>query len=170
MNLQQMLETRVTERSAFVRLIAPYLENDTRVRAAWLSGSLAKGNHDALSDIDVWIVVDDESLRQLFRDFATGLSKPSLVMDNINNEPPQGAYLLVHYPDEFGPQHVDWFWQPESLATCPDDALMLFNRADLKIVSWDKWRDEMHQSGGGSPINEVDQASILTFKVKFSGQ
>ena len=170
MNLQQMLETRVTERSALVRLIASYLEHDKRVRAAWLNGSLAKGNHDALSDIDVWVVVDDKSAASIVsgrKKFATGLSKPSLVMDNINNAPPRGAYLLVHYPGEFGPQHVDWFWQPESLATCPDDAVLLFSRAELQSVSGDEWRDEMHQTGGRSPTNESDLASILSFKIKF---
>jgi len=88
-------------------------------------------------------------------------------MDNITNAPPQGAYLLVHYPGEFGPQHVDWFWQPESLATYPDDAILLFSRADLETVSGDKWRDEIHQTGDRSPINESDLVSILNFKIKF---
>jgi hypothetical protein len=170
MNLQSLLDTRVTERSALVRLITSYLENDKRVKAAWLHGSLANGNHDALSDADLWVVVDDESAASIVsgrKKYATGLTRPSLVMDNVNNAPPSGAYLLVHYPGEVGPQHVDWFWQPESLAKRPDDALVLFDRADLPIVFGDEWRVETHQTGGGSPINETDQASIVTFKITF---
>ena len=170
MNLQSLLDTRVTERSALVRLITSYLENDKRVKAAWLHGSLANGNHDALSDADLWVVVDDESAASIVsgrKKYATGLTRPSLVMDNVNNAPPSGAYLLVHYPGEVGPQYVDWFWQPESLAKRPDDALVLFDRADLPIVSGDEWRVETHQTGGGSPINETDQASIVTFKITF---
>ena len=27
----------------------------------------------------------------------------------MKNTPSDGAYLLVHYTGEFGPQHVDWF-------------------------------------------------------------
>ena len=170
MNLQSLLDTRVTERSALVRLIASYLENDKRVKAAWLHGSLANGNHDAMSDVDLWVVVDDESAASIVsgrKKYATGLTRPSLVMDNVNNAPPSGAYLLVHYPGEVGPQHVDWFWQPESLAKRPDDALVLFDRANLETVPGDEWRDETHQPGGGSPINETDQASVVTFKITF---
>ena len=170
MNLQQLLDTRVAERSALVRHIASYLENDKRVKAAWSHGSLSKGNHDALSGVDVWVVVDDESAPSIVsgrKKYASGLTKPSLVMNNLDNAPPSGAYLLVHYPGEVGPQYVDWFWQPESLTRRPDDALVLFDRANLQTVSRDEWRDEMHQAGGRSPINETDQASIVTFKITF---
>ena len=73
----------------------------------------------------------------------------------------------MHYPGEVGPQHVDWFWQPEPLARRPNNAVVLFDRADLQIVSGDEWRDEMYLAGGRSPINETDQASIVTFKITF---
>ena len=114
--------------------------------------------------------MDDESAPSIIsgrKKYASRLTKPFLVMDNLNNAPPSGAYLLVHYPGEVGPQHVDWFWQPESLARRPDDALVLFDRADLQVVSGDEWRDEMYLAGGRSPINETDQASIVTFKITF---
>ena len=170
MTLQQLLDTRVSERSTLVRHIASYLEHDKRVRAAWLHGSLASGKHDALSDIDVWVVIDDEAASSIYsgrKKFITGPGRPSLMMDNIKNAPPQGAYMLVHYPGEVGPQHVDWFWQPESLAKYPDDALLLFDRADLPAVPGDEWRDEMHQTDDRSPFNETALSSILTFKSKF---
>jgi len=170
MNLEQLLATRVAERSNLIRQIAIYLETDRRVRAAWLHGSLSSGGHDALSDIDIWVVVNDESAPKIVsarKKFASGITRPVLVMDNVNNAPPNGAYLLAHYPGEIGPQHIDWYWQPESLAKRPDDALLLFDHADLPMVAGDEWREEMHQTRVGSPINETDQVSILTFKTKF---
>lgn len=38
------------------------LEADERVRAAWVHGSLARGEGDALSDLDVIVAVDDDTL------------------------------------------------------------------------------------------------------------
>ena len=77
-----------------------------------MGGSITHGDDDWLSDIDLYIVKTDDSItetvsqRHAFAAMATTLV---LSMDMMKNAPPNGAYLLVHYTGEFGPQHVDWF-------------------------------------------------------------
>ncbi|PIW36379.1 MAG: hypothetical protein COW24_05640 [Candidatus Kerfeldbacteria bacterium CG15_BIG_FIL_POST_REV_8_21_14_020_45_12] len=43
--------------------ISEALENDPRVVAAWLEGSIARGEDDDFSDIDLWISVKDRGFR-----------------------------------------------------------------------------------------------------------
>ncbi|WP_152365276.1 aminoglycoside 6-adenylyltransferase [Microlunatus speluncae] len=42
-----------------LRRITTVLDEDPRVRAAWLVGSYGRGTQDEFSDIDVWLVADD---------------------------------------------------------------------------------------------------------------
>jgi len=45
--------------------IVAIVEADSNVRAAWLSGSVSRGDDDALSDLDLSVVVSDESIGEL---------------------------------------------------------------------------------------------------------
>lgn len=47
-------------------------ENDPRIRALWLSGSLAKGTADAGSDLDTLIAVRDEDFDDFVARWRTG--------------------------------------------------------------------------------------------------
>lgn len=48
--------------------IQQVLEADTRVVAAWLEGSIARGEDDDFSDIDLWIAVKDTRFRSFIDD------------------------------------------------------------------------------------------------------
>jgi hypothetical protein len=48
------------ERERIVAALRAALEPEPRVHALWLEGSLANGTADELSDVDLWIDVDDE--------------------------------------------------------------------------------------------------------------
>lgn len=52
------------------------LEDDPRVVAAWLEGSIARGEDDDFSDIDLWVAVKDHRFRSFIADreaFAAGI-------------------------------------------------------------------------------------------------
>jgi len=100
-------------------------------------------------------------------EFAAQPVTPTLSMDQMRNAPPRGGYLLVHYPGEYGPQHVDWFWQPESLANFPDDGLLLFDKVGLPMVDGKVWEQEMHQTGSRPAIDSTDPVDLLTHDLKF---
>lgn len=168
--IELRLETRIKERAQLLARTKMILERDARIRAAWLTGSLARNDQDALSDVDLWIVVADEFIGSVIeerRQYVARVDTPVLVLENLTNAPPLGAYLLVHYPGAVGPQHFDWFWQPESLATYPSNGKLLFDRADLAVADGGEWQDQMHQEGNRPPIDETDMWSVLAHKNSF---
>jgi len=167
---QSIPEIRSRERNDLVQKLTAHLQQDNRVRAAWLAGSIARGEDDWLSDIDLYVAVTDESIEEVVQgrhEFAAQPVTPTLSMDQMRNAPPRGGYLLVHYPGEYGPQHVDWFWQPESLASLPDDGLLLFDKAGLSIIDGKIWEKEMNQTGSRPAIDSTDHVDLLTHDLAF---
>ena len=171
MNMTQNIpEIRTRERNDLIQRLIIGLKQDERVIAAWIAGSVARGDEDWLSDIDINIAVADESIEEVVQgrhEFAAQLVTPSLSMDQMRNAPPRGGYLLVHYPGEFGPQHVDWFWQPESLANIPDNGRLLFDKVGLPGIDGKVWEDEMNQTESRPAIDSTDPVDLLTHDVKF---
>jgi hypothetical protein len=138
--------------------------------AAWLAGSIAREEDDWQSDIDLFIVTTDESIEDVVRnrhDFATRVAQPTLSMDQMRNAPPRGGYLLVHYAGESGPQHVDWFWQPGSLASITDDGLLLFDNVGLPTIDGKVWEQQMHQTGSRPAIDSTDETDLLNHQIEF---
>jgi predicted nucleotidyltransferase len=134
MPLAEQLAERVRERTDLIRLATSALSSDESVVAAWLAGSLGRGDADAYSDIDLWVVVRDEEMdavREGRRRFVEVLGRPILISEAPQNAPPGGAYLWTFYPGKYGPQHVDWNWLPEMGARIPADAQVLFDKVGL---------------------------------------
>jgi hypothetical protein len=75
--------------------------------------------------------------------------------------------LLVFYEGEVGPQHVDWFWQPESRARIPDDEKILFDRAGLPVVPGAEWRRDAHRPAGSPLAAGATRIDVLTHKITF---
>jgi predicted nucleotidyltransferase len=127
-------QARLSERSALLQRVKALLEGDQRVVAAWLHGSLGRGDGDLWSDLDVWVVVSDERIEEISatkREYIADVGKPIIVVD-ASNAPRGGAFLSVVYGgQQGGPQHVDWTWQPESSATVPNGVRVLFNRETI---------------------------------------
>ena len=165
-----LLAIRDQERSGLLSRIVNHLKNDQRVSAVWLSGSVSRGDHDGLSDLDLSVVVTDESANDFIdnrRAHAAHPAHPILVMGNMANAPPGGAYLLAFYAGEVGPQHVDWSWRPESRARIPDDEKILFDRVGLPVVPGAEWRLEAHRPPGSPLPAGATIAEVLTYKITF---
>src|SRR5690348_4196799 len=59
------LETLGQNRDALLKRLTEGLQADPRVEAAWLTGSFGKGESDEWSDLDLNVVVTDESFNLL---------------------------------------------------------------------------------------------------------
>ena len=170
MNIEHLLRTRNRERSELLKRIVDNLLAEHSVSAAWLSGSASRGSDDALSDLDIHIVVDDQAIRYFMdnrRMYASEPAQPVLLMDNFANAPVGGAYLLALYEGEFGPQHVDWFWQPVSKSYLPDDEKILFSRVELPWIRGGQWRREAHRPPGPPLSLNPTRRDLLTHKIAF---
>ncbi len=113
--------------------IARVLQDDPRVVAAWLLGSLAYGTADAWSDLDLHVIVADAHYADVVarRDgFYARFGPPALIQGiKVNTESPAHFNLLV-YP---GGLEVDCSLWPQALAHRPPVARLIFDRVGLPI-------------------------------------
>ncbi len=137
MSSENLFRTRQKERELLLERITILLEADKPVTAAWLFGSLRNGTADSLSDIDLWVVVSDEYIEEIIanrREYVAQVGKLLLIQEAPQNAPAGGAYLLTLYSGDAGPQHVDWYWQPQSLAKKPPATSLLFDHVGIPNV------------------------------------
>jgi Polymerase beta, Nucleotidyltransferase len=146
--LRELLGARREERAGLLQRVRVALEEDARVCAAWLFGSCARGDDDALSDLDLTVVVSDDAMPAVAGDpsrpvdyrhvldsprgrSVAQVSDPLLLLEAPQNAPPGGAFLTSFFAGEAGLQQVDWEWQPHSTARLPPESLLLFDRAGI---------------------------------------
>lgn len=145
--LRELPRLRQEERNRLLRRLRVALEKDARVRAVWLQGSCARGATDALSDLDLVVVVSDEAMNTVAGDpakptdyrhvlnsprgiwVAQVAEPPLLLLEAPQNAPTGGAFLTSFIRGEAGPQQVDWEWLPQSTACRPLETRLLFDRA-----------------------------------------
>jgi hypothetical protein len=135
MEVQAILEARRSERDVLLQRAQSLLTDDLRIDAAWLFGSLGRGDADALSDIDLFLVVEDiyteEVIAARHAQHIARLGTPLLILEAPQNAPPQGAYNMALYRGVSGPHQVDWYWQPRSAARIPQQTRLLLDRVGL---------------------------------------
>nr|MBA2285799.1 nucleotidyltransferase domain-containing protein [Ktedonobacteraceae bacterium] len=128
MSTDDSLQVRRTEQEALLQQALVVLQADQRVVAAWLFGSRGRGTSDALSDLDVWVIVRDEFIEVASAEresFVAQCGSPVLVLEAPQNAPAGGAYLMALYPGQAGVQQVDWYWQRQGDASRPRHAVLL---------------------------------------------
>lgn len=131
---EQSINDYFAETEALLERLTERLRNNLRVRAAWLFGSFGRGNPDALSDLDLWVVVADdaiEAIRNSPEAFARIGGEPVVILDAPQNAPVDGAYLMAIYDGVIAPHQVDWYWQPESQANRFVETRLLFDHIGL---------------------------------------
>lgn len=139
------LRRRHEERDRLLQRVRLVVEGDARVRAAWLFGSCARGDTDALSDLDVAVVVRDDAVAavagaperpETYRHvlgsprgrWVAQVSEPLLLLEGPQNAVPGGAFLASFFVGQAGPQEIDWLWVPQSSARLPTESLLLLDR------------------------------------------
>ncbi len=150
--LVNLLRLYGEERDQLLITLSSALEKAPFVKAAWLFGSIGKGEADALSDIDLFVVVDDDAIQDIIaqpRNYVTQVGDPILYLEAPQNAPAGGAYAMACYDAPVAPHIVDWYWQPQSLAYIPGQVKLLFDRVELVQ------KDEPIQFRGGSTNKEI---------------
>ena len=134
-------------RDKLLAQIVQFFSNDERFVAAWLTGSLSRNDADAVSDIDLTLVVSDsysenlckraEQISQqttnerlkLFSQFGT----PAVIHENNNNAPEGGTFTFTLYAKSH--LMVDWVLIPQSKALRPSQAYLLFEKFSVPIIA-----------------------------------
>lgn len=122
-------------REPLLQRIVESLEADPRVAAAWLMGSIGRGEHDAWSDLDLHVAIHDDFLADFWSERFTlyeRVGRPVLIQREIpSNAQPGGHFQLVIFD---GPLEVDWNVGPLSLAARSRWHVQLVEHADIRLV------------------------------------
>lgn len=162
MPIDDLLQHRRAEHEALLQRAKEVLQADPRVVAAWLFGSRGRRTSDALSDIDLWVVVEDEQIEIFCRErqqYVNCLGQPVLLLESPGNAPARGAYLMALYPGQAGVQQVDWYWQRRSDASLPQHAELLFDRG---TIPQDSRQEQLDPPGTPLPLQPSEQAQRAT--------
>lgn len=122
------------ERNQLLRTITELLERDPKVRAAWLFGSIGRGDEDELSDIDLWVIVADDYVDKVIAQphlYTSQVGSPILFLEAPQNAPEGGAYMMTCYDAPVAPHIVDWYWEPQTPAYIPGQVRLLFDKIGL---------------------------------------
>jgi predicted nucleotidyltransferase len=132
-------------RDELLSKIVTDLSADERFVAAWLTGSYAGNEADAMSDLDLNLVVADpyseylcarqaqvshqtsEARLAIFRTFG----EPALIHENNNNAPEGGTFTFVLYSNSA--LMIDWTLLPQRNAERPFQSLLLFDKGELHV-------------------------------------
>jgi predicted nucleotidyltransferase len=137
MTLLRPLTVRVHERDALLNHITSVLRADERIGALWLFGSLGRGAGDAVSDLDIWVVVHEAYLPTLLVDvyaIAALVGEPMFVLEAPYNGPSGGTSINTAYDGEQTGAHlVDWYFQSASTAHLPVGTPPLFDWVGLPV-------------------------------------
>jgi hypothetical protein len=131
------------QRDLLLDIFRESLANDPRFSTAWLGGSLGRGDADAVSDVDLTVVVADGYASQLCAQPERATARPpdarlalfagfgeiAFVSEYNPNAPPGGTSTAVMYAGSG--VIVDWTLVPLANAQRPADTHLLFARVDV---------------------------------------
>lgn len=138
--------------------ITESLRNDERFVAAWLAGSIGRGEGSWQSDLDLHVVVADEYSEalcampwpagarttperlQLFQRFGT----PAIIYDAHGNNQHGGTFTHVVY--QKSAQNVDWMLTPQHQAHLLPETLLLFDKVGLPAAPAEEPETKEEQS------------------------
>lgn len=131
------------KRYALQARIIQVLRADTRVAAAWLTGSIGRGEADAWSDLDLHVAIFDEHLGSFWTD-RVGLyqlvGRPVLIQRELPSNAQAGGHFQLVIFD--GPLEVDWNVGPISLARRVPSHVLLFSRAYVPLAEQPSLADD----------------------------
>lgn len=126
---REWIETlKLTPQRELLLSLLDAVEADTRFRALEVGCSLARGNADELSDVDVGLWVDDESWDAALDDLDALLRRLAKTVDAVGFDAPWGRWFFAQYADG---RQLDVAAQRASTAQGrrrPPDSRVLFDR------------------------------------------
>lgn len=162
MSADDILQIRCTEQETLTQKALRVLQADQRIVAAWLFGSVGRRTSDVFSDLDLWVIVRDESIEILSAErqsYAAQLDRPALLLESPQNAPEGGAYLMALYPGQAGVHQVDWYWQRQANASLPRHAVLLFDRVG---IPQDTRKEQLDPVGTPPPFTQQEYAEQAT--------
>jgi predicted nucleotidyltransferase len=142
-DLRNSLNAYQVSRDALLAEISQAIATDGRFVAAWLTGSFGRDEADAVSDLDLTLVVADahsESLCARVEQVSAQTTKerlalfsqfgqPAVLHENNHNAPDGGTFTYVLYADSA--VAVDWTLLPQKQALRPTQARILFDQVGI---------------------------------------
>jgi hypothetical protein len=171
------LEAYAAARQALIGQIATTLSHDVRFAAAWLAGSYGRGEVDALSDVDLTVVVAWPASQTLCShpstvgNGATGermalfgqFGIPAIVYENHSNAPAGGTFTTVLYGKSA--LLVDWTLVPVAGAVRPAQSLLLFDRPGLSVQAPSPGSPEERSSRAANEVAFFWMMAATTIKI-----
>jgi hypothetical protein len=142
-----LLQIRRLEHEALYQRIQTVLQADQRVIAAWLFGSEGRRTSDVFSDLDLWVIVSDDSIEAICtnrQSYAAQVGQP---------------VLLLESPGNAGAHQVDWYWQRHSDASLPRMARPLFDRVG---IPHDSRQEQLDPVGAPPTLTQLEIAQQAT--------
>ncbi len=139
------LKTYLASREALLAEIIKTLSADERFVAAWLTGSLSRSDADAVSDLDLTVVISDpyseilcacpkqvssQTTEERFALFSR-FGQPAAIHENNHNAPEGGTFTFVLYTSSAA--MVDWILIPHKKAQRPSQARILFDKVNIPV-------------------------------------
>jgi predicted nucleotidyltransferase len=139
------LEDYLRSRNVLITSLVTELSNDERILAAWLTGSYGRNEADAVSDLDLSVVVvqphhvtlcarqeqvshtTTAERLELFRRFG----EPAIIHENNHNAPENGTFTFVLYSKSA--LMVDWTLIPAMNVERPFHSLLLFDKGNIPV-------------------------------------
>ena len=90
MSVDALLQIRRREHEALLQQSLKVLQADQRIMAAWLFGSVGRHTSDVFGDLDLWVIVRDESIETMSaqrQSYAAQLDRPILLLESPGNAP-----------------------------------------------------------------------------------
>lgn len=118
--------------------IVQVLQSEPHIIAAWLAGSRGRGTADCLSDIDIWLAVEDDAIGTISADplaFVHAIAPTIMRISAPSIALPGGVFLLTWMQAGAEFEQVDWYWVPTSTAPCPSQTKLLFERQSMPVVN-----------------------------------
>ena len=147
------------------RLLAEIVERLSEhgeVSAVWLAGSRGRGTNDELSDIDIWVAVEDAILNNIVHDPLAYVRRiVPAIMHMIAPEiaPEGGAFIGTWVSDREGFTQVDWYLTPASTATRASDTTMVFGNVPTAE------QDELSAVDGGERQGKVHENLVFALQM-----
>lgn len=126
-------------------------------------GSLAKGNADEFSDLDIWITFPDEDLKTIIKNRHETYEKVSPVLmkyEAPENNPVGGKYTLVIYDTPQGLYQVDYYLAPQSKTHILPEAILLWGDDGIERGEWIM---DISAKPKQSPAEKIDFLICLSF-------
>jgi hypothetical protein len=139
------LRAYITDRETLLAEIIRTLSADERFVAAWLAGSFGRDDADAVSDLDLTVVVSDSYSERLCArprqisaqttkerfDMISKFGQPAVLYENNHNAPEGGTSTFVLYAKSA--VMIDWILSPLAKAECPAHSLLLFDKVGIPL-------------------------------------